>query len=67
MTSIVLERFIDVYQGLNKDNLHQLRSIYCEDVQFIDALHQVDGLNNLETYFAHLYDNLLSSRFDIHE
>lgn len=65
MNSPLLSRFCEIYQTLNKDNLHLLSEVYSEQVHFIDALHDVDGLIDLKAYFEHLYSNLLFCHFDI--
>lgn len=62
-----LERFVDIYQRLNTDNLTLLSSIYHEDVIFIDPLHQVEGVSALHQYFEGLYENLSQCDFVIHE
>ncbi|WP_158969804.1 nuclear transport factor 2 family protein [Paraglaciecola sp. L3A3] len=61
------EAFIQVYQRLNKDNLYQLKDIYHGDIQFIDPLHTVHGMQQLEQYFSHLYANVESIEFTIEE
>lgn len=60
----LLERFLGVYQELDRDNLHLLGEVYADDVQFTDPLHQVNGLSALGDYFARMYANVTSVRFD---
>jgi hypothetical protein len=60
-----INQFIQTYQSLNKDNLAQLTDIYHPDINFIDPLHQVEGLAALTGYFASLYENLVSCEFEI--
>ena len=67
MTPQVVEKFNAMYQTLDKDNLHLLRDVYSDDVVFIDALHEIQGLASLEKYFAGMYQNLLYCRFDIQD
>ena len=62
-----LSSFVDIYQQLSTDNLYLLSSIYHEDIQFIDPLHQVEGLSNLHEYFEGLYKNLSQCNFIIHD
>lgn len=59
------EKFIEVYQRLNKDNLFLLNDIYHKDIEFIDPLHQVHGLNDLHHYFSGLYSNVSHCKFEI--
>ena len=47
MEKATLDRFINVYQTLNKDNLQLLDDIYHPDIQFADPLHAVNGLESL--------------------
>ncbi|AXV66998.1 MULTISPECIES: nuclear transport factor 2 family protein [Pseudoalteromonas] len=65
MDKATLDRFINVYQTLNKDNLHLLDEIYHQDIQFSDPLHAVDGLAALHGYFKNLYANVISCEFNI--
>lgn len=62
-----LSNFVETYQKLSTDNLELLTSIYHDDVVFIDPLHQVEGLAELQKYFANLYENLSQCDFVIHE
>ncbi|MCL1138787.1 nuclear transport factor 2 family protein [Shewanella pneumatophori] len=63
----LIERFVGLYQQLNKDNLHLLGQVYSDDIEFSDPLHQVYGLSALTNYFANLYANVGSINFDIHQ
>ncbi|WP_133470867.1 nuclear transport factor 2 family protein [Paraglaciecola marina] len=67
MNSNKIEHFVSVYQNLNKDNLALLKDIYHHDVVFIDPMHKVDGIKDLEQYFSHLYSNVQSITFNIDE
>lgn len=60
----LLERFLRVYQQLDRDHLHLLGEVYADDVSFTDPLHQVSGLAALGDYFARMYANVTSVRFD---
>ena len=67
MTPTIVEQFNAMYQTLDKDNMHLLREVYSEDIVFVDALHDIRGIDALEQYFAGMYQNLLYCRFDIHD
>lgn len=56
-----------VYQQLNKSNLHLLSDVYHQEVIFEDAAHRLEGWNELESYFAALYTNVNRCDFDIQE
>lgn len=58
--------FISLYSELDRSTLHRLPEIYSNDIQFIDAVHQIDGLPMLTEYFQHLYENILNCQFHIH-
>ena len=63
MKSLVLTNFCSVYQGLNTGNLNQLNDIYSSDIEFVDAVETIQGLEALTTYFEHLYANMKYCRF----
>ncbi len=49
---------VNVYQQLDKSNLHLLDTIYHEDIVFEDSAHRVVGLEALACYFDRLYSNV---------
>ena len=55
-----LNEFNSVYQKLNINNLDLLDSIYHQEVTFIDPIHEINGLTDLQQYFQGLYQNLNS-------
>ncbi|MFD2178206.1 nuclear transport factor 2 family protein [Veronia pacifica] len=61
-----IEKFVEVYQAVGKDNLETLGSIYSEDILFEDPAHRIEGYDNLARYFGNLYENMLECRFDVH-
>lgn len=67
MAAEVIEQFCRIYKELGKDNLSQLALIYSDDINFIDGLHNLQGLEQLSDYFVHLYENLLFCHFSIEE
>src|SRR6056297_468949 len=64
---MALERFLDTYQRLNRNNLDLLGAIYSEDVRFSDPAHSLNGLPALCDYFAELYANVDTITFDFAE
>jgi len=62
-----LNEFTSVYQKLNTDNLALLNSIYHQEIIFIDPIHEITGLDELQQYFQGLYQNLESCQFIISE
>jgi hypothetical protein len=67
MTTALIDDFCRVYQGLDKNNLSQLGLVYSDNINFIDALHNLKGLDQLSDYFSHLYGHLLYCNFNIEE
>lgn len=60
-----LTEFNSVYQRLSIDNLALLDSIYHPQVTFIDPIHEINGLDDLQEYFQGLYQNLSRCQFII--
>ncbi len=67
MSEILLNKFVDVYQQLNKSNLESLRNVYSQDVEFEDSLHQLKGIDPLIAYFQDQYTNLDHCQFIVKE
>ncbi len=59
-----MERFFEVYQHLNRNNLDTLAEIYSDNIVFIDPAHTLNGLTQLRDYFEKLYSGLDSIKFD---
>ena len=64
MSSEPVQRFQDVFNRLNADNLILLDQIYAEEVVFEDPLHRVEGLPALREYFAKMYAGVAEISFD---
>jgi ketosteroid isomerase-like protein len=58
-----MEKFLEIYNKLNSENLDLLAEIYAENVVFIDPAHEILGLKNLQRYFASMYSGLHSASF----
>ncbi|TPH12086.1 nuclear transport factor 2 family protein [Litorilituus lipolyticus] len=63
--AIWLDNFINIYSQLSVDNLHLLDRLYHQDIIFIDPMHSLQGLAQLNSYFSNLYSNLASCDFTI--
>ncbi len=61
----IIERVQTTYDQLNAETAQSglLGQLYDTDVVFIDPLHRIEGLNNLERYFHGLYRNVSSIQF----
>ena len=60
-----VQKFIDLYQQLNGENLEGLAEIYHSDIHFCDPLHHIHGLDALQRYFAAMYGGVLHIEFAI--
>ncbi|MCA0937005.1 nuclear transport factor 2 family protein [Vibrio alginolyticus] len=58
---------VEVYQKLDKQNLHLLDEIYHPDVVFEDSAHRLEGRAALYDYFQSLYANVNRCDFMIDE
>lgn len=61
-----LTNFVELYQKMGTDNIDLLNSIYHQEVEFTDAVHSIHGLDQLYSYFEHLYTNIKHCQFVIH-
>lgn len=52
------------FNGFNKDSLHLLDDFYAPDVEFHDPVSEIRGIAGIRAYYAKLYENLISIRFD---
>ena len=62
-----MESFLKMYQHLSKDNLHLLKDMYREDIEFVDPAHRICGIKALTGYFASLYGGIDSINFSFAE
>lgn len=60
-----LAQFLKTYQALQVNNLHLLNDVYANEVVFQDPMHQLNGINELQSYFENLYKNLQQCEFSI--
>jgi hypothetical protein len=65
MSYPLLENFCKLYQSLDRNNLHQLKDVYSQKVEFVDAVNKIQGIDALTGYFEHLYQNMKYCRFII--
>ncbi|MFT4675007.1 MAG: limonene-1,2-epoxide hydrolase [Reinekea sp.] len=65
MTNII-ERIQETYAALNKDTVESdlLANLYADNVVFIDPLHRIETLPNLQAYFKNMYQNVSHINFD---
>jgi len=61
--SMVLERFCQLFNELDKGNLNKLSAVYSENIRFQDPFGRVEGLDALTHYFAGAYGNVIRCRF----
>jgi hypothetical protein len=59
--------FRELFTKLHPDQEMALERVYAADIVFEDPLHRVEGLAQLQRYFARLNANLASCRFEFAE
>ncbi len=63
--SDAIQRFIEAYTHLNKDNLSGLQSVYHEQCLFEDPIHTCEGWDALHHHLKTMYDNTTQCKFVI--
>lgn len=63
MTPVWLTEVIEFYNQLSHGNVSTLHRLYSPNVQFIDPVHQLSGISDLEHYFLHAYERLSACQF----
>ncbi len=61
----IYQRFTELYQQLNQESITQLGCVYADKISFVDPVNQLNGLSQLQRYFADLLENTLECRFKI--
>ena len=67
MTDSVLEILKQTFSTADKLTENDLAKIYSPDVVFVDPLGRIEGLDTLVRYFAGVYKNVSSCRFEYHD
>ncbi len=62
-----LEKFKQFYQQLNNSELAGLGQIYRSDIEFIDPVHHIQGIQALHQYFKNMMQDLIHCNFEIHQ
>ena len=65
--SHLIDKLCEFYTDFNPDLLDNLEAIYTPDVQFLDPLHEIHGINNLHRYFANMMEGLNECRFEFYQ
>ena len=55
------------FEQLNKDTLYLVDDFYDEHVRFVDPVSLIDSRPAIKDYYARLYRNVISVRFDFKE
>lgn len=61
---LVYRQFKYLYEKQGSLDETQLRSIYAANIEFVDPVHRMTGLQSLIDYFADLSKNLMECRFE---
>lgn len=59
----VIQRLLKYYDEFTEVNIDKLGDLYHEEVTFIDPIHQVHGLEDLQQYFKHTMENVEECHF----
>lgn len=62
-----LEKFNQFYQQLNSADLTGLNQVYRSDIEFIDPVHHMQGIQALHQYFENMMQDLIHCDFEIHQ
>lgn len=62
-----MEKFLQMYKDLSRENLHLLEGVYSSDIRFIDPAHEIVGISQLTDYFSALYQNVETITFDFRD
>ena len=59
--------FSGFYEHFSHDSVASLSTIYADNVEFIDPIHHIHGIQNLSDYFQNLMTNTQHCRFSIQQ
>lgn len=60
----LLDKVNALYNSFNGKNNEVLNEFYADNIEFVDPLGPINGLNNLTKYYNKLYKNVESIRFE---
>ncbi|MCU4674632.1 nuclear transport factor 2 family protein [Catenovulum sp. 2E275] len=63
----LIENFMQVYQSLNSHTVDLLEQVYHPEIEFVDPIHRLNGIENMKAYFAAMYKNTISCEFTLLE
>jgi limonene-1,2-epoxide hydrolase len=64
MKTTTLEKFKNYFSPIDFNKLSILDEIYSDNIIFKDPIHEIQGIENLKTYFQKLNDNLIEGSFN---
>jgi len=67
MTDTLIENLKATFSNADNLTIEDLAKIYAPDVVFVDPLGRIESLETLSRYFAGVYKNVNSCRFDYHD
>lgn len=62
-----LEKFNQFYQQLDSADLTGLNQVYRSDIEFIDPIHHMQGIQALHKYFKNMMEDLKHCNFEIYQ
>lgn len=58
-----LQTFKRVFDALDRDHIALVHELYTPDIHFIDPIHEIKGIEGLETYYIRLYEGVANCQF----
>jgi limonene-1,2-epoxide hydrolase len=62
----IVQQLEQFYTELGMAQVERLSDIYADDIEFIDPLHHLHGLQDLRSYFEHLLQNTTQCHFEFY-
>ena len=61
------QRIVDAFTRLSPERIGQLGEIYCPAARFVDPFNDVQGLDEIQRIFRHMYQTLDAPHFDVRQ
>lgn len=63
MAKEAIEKFKTYYERCEFHDIEELKKVYSENIKFKDPIHQIEGIQKLDTYFKKMDRNLVEGTF----
>ena len=65
MTTKNIEKYLDLFTNLNKDNINEFDDLITKDIVFVDPFNNIKGINNFKKIFYHMLNTVREPKFSI--